>query len=49
MTIQGWLLILAFTGLVIAITKPFGMALYAIMEGRRPSRHTVLGPVERGF
>jgi len=49
MTIQGWLLILVFTGLVIAITKPFGMALYAIMEGRRTSLHTVLGPVERGF
>jgi len=49
MTIQGWLLILAFTGLVIAITKPFGMALYAIMEGRRTWLHTVLGPVERGF
>jgi len=49
MTIQGWLLILVFTGLVIAITKPFGMALYAIMEGRRTWLHTVLGPVERGF
>ncbi len=49
MTIQGWLLILVFTGLVIAITKPFGMALFAIMEGRRTWLHAVLGPVERGF
>jgi K+-transporting ATPase ATPase A chain len=49
MTIQGWLLILVFTGLLIALTKPFGMALFAIMEGRRTWLHTVLGPVERGF
>ena len=49
MTIQGWLLILVFTGLVIAITKPFGMALFSIMEGRRTWLHAVLGPVERGF
>ncbi len=49
MTIQGWLLILVFTGLVIAMTKPFGVALFAIMEGRRTWLHAVLGPVERGF
>ena len=49
MTLQGWLLILLFTVLVIAITKPFGMGLFAIMEGRRTWLHPVLGPVERGF
>ena len=49
MTIQGWLLILVFAGLVIAMTKPFGVALFAIMEGRRTWLHAVLGPVERGF
>ncbi len=49
MTLQGWLLILAFAAILIAITKPFGMGLYAIMEGRRTWLHPVLGPVERGF
>ena len=49
MTIQGWLLILVFAALVVAITKPFGMGLFAIMEGRRTWLHPVLGPVERGF
>ncbi|NIJ08529.1 K+-transporting ATPase ATPase A chain [Sphingomonas vulcanisoli] len=49
MTIQGWLLIAVFTGLVIAITKPFGLGLYAVMEGRRTWLHPVLGPVERAF
>ena len=49
MTVQGWLLILVFTALVVAIAKPFGMSLFAIMEGRRTWLHPVLGPVERGF
>ena len=49
MTVQGWLLILVFAALVVAITKPFGMNLFAIMEGRRTWFHPVLGPVERGF
>ena len=37
MTYEGWLLILVFAALVVAITKPFGMGLFAIMEGRRTS------------
>ncbi|WP_174274805.1 potassium-transporting ATPase subunit KdpA [Sphingomonas bacterium] len=49
MTFQGWLLILVFTALLVAITKPFGMGLFAILEGRRTWLHPVLGPVERGF
>ena len=49
MTVTGWLLILVFTGLVIAITKPFGVWLFALYEGRRTPLHAVLGPVERGF
>ncbi|MBB3981399.1 K+-transporting ATPase ATPase A chain [Sphingobium fontiphilum] len=49
MTIQGWTLILAFTGILIALTKPMGMLLFAVYEGRRTLLHPVLGPVERGF
>ena len=49
MTFQGWLLILVFAALVVAITKPFGMGLFAMMEGRRTWLHPMLGPVERGF
>jgi K+-transporting ATPase ATPase A chain len=49
MAMQGWLLILVFTALVVAITKPMGMGLFAIMEGRRTWLHPVLSPVERGF
>lgn len=49
MTIQGWILILAFTGILLALTKPVGAWLFALYEGRRTPLHVVLGPVERGF
>ncbi len=49
MTIQGWLLILVFVGLLLALTKPMGLWLFALYEGRRTPLHAVLGPVERGF
>ncbi|WP_395334391.1 potassium-transporting ATPase subunit KdpA [Novosphingobium sp. BL-8H] len=49
MTIQGWLLIAAFVGILLALTKPVGLWLFALYEGRRTPLHAVLGPVERGF
>ncbi len=49
MTFQGWLLIAAFVGILLALTKPIGLWLFALYEGRRTPLHTVLGPVERGF
>ena len=49
MTVQGWLLIALFTAILIAITKPSGVWLFALYEGRRTPLHVVLGPVERGF
>lgn len=49
MTLQGWLLIAAFVGILLALTKPMGMWLHALYEGRRTPLHAVLGPVERGF
>jgi K+-transporting ATPase ATPase A chain len=49
MTLQGWLLILAFVGVLLALTKPMGLWLHALYEGRRTPLHAVLGPVERGF
>lgn len=49
MTVQGWILILSFTALVIAIAKPMGMWLFALYEGRSTPLHTILGPVERAF
>ena len=49
MSLQGWLLILAFTGILLAATKPAGGGRHAWSEGRRTPLHVVLGPVERGF
>lgn len=49
MTMQGWLLIAAFVGLLLALAKPVGLWLFALYEGRRTPLHAVFGPVERGF
>ena len=49
MTLQGWTLILVFTAITIALTKPMGIWLHAVYEGRRTPLHAVLAPVERGF
>jgi len=49
MTVQGWMLILVFTLILVALAKPMGLWLFALYEGRRTPLHTVLGPVERGF
>ncbi|MBV1686677.1 potassium-transporting ATPase subunit KdpA [Novosphingobium sp. G106] len=49
MTIQGWMLILLFTAITVALAKPMGLWLFAVYEGRRTPFHAILGPVERGF
>ena len=49
MTWQGWTLIAVFVGILLALTKPMGLWLHALYEGRRTPLHVVLGPVERGF
>jgi len=49
MTFQGWLYIAAFVGVLLALTKPMGLWLHALYDGRRTPLHRVLGPVERGF
>ncbi|MEG3084764.1 potassium-transporting ATPase subunit KdpA [Sphingomonas sp. PB2P12] len=49
MTFQGWFLILGFVAILLALTKPVGLRLFALYEGRRTPLHVVLGPVERGF
>jgi K+-transporting ATPase ATPase A chain len=49
MTFQGWCLILGFVAILLALTRPVGLWLFALYEGRRTPLHAVLGPVERGF
>jgi K+-transporting ATPase ATPase A chain len=49
MTIQGWVLILLFTSVTVALAKPVGTVLFALYEGGSTPLHRILGPVERGF
>lgn len=49
MTLMGWISILLFIGVLLALTKPVGLWLHALYEGRRTPLHALLGPVERGF
>jgi len=49
MTIQGWILVIAFIAILLALTKPMGMWLRTLMEGRKTPLHVVFGPIERGF
>ena len=49
MTFEGWILILGFVGILLTLTKPVGLWLFALYEGRRTPIHAILGPVETGF
>jgi K+-transporting ATPase ATPase A chain len=49
MTANGWLQIAVFCALVLATTKPLGVYMTAVFEGRRTFLAPILGPVERGF
>ena len=49
MTASGWALILVFIAVLAALTKPMGMWLFALYEGRSTPLHRLLGPVERSF
>lgn len=49
MTLEGWILILAFIALVAAIARPIGLYLDAVFAGRRTLLSVVLKPVENGF
>ena len=47
MTLNGWLQILVFFALVLAVTKPLGVYLFRVLEGERKPLPRILGPVER--
>ena len=49
MTLNGWLQILIFCGIVLALVKPLGGYLTRVFAGERTYLSIVLGPVERGL
>lgn len=49
MTANGWLQIAIYSLLILAVTKPLGVFMANVFEGRRTFLTPVLGPVERGI
>ena len=49
MTLNGWLQILLFSGIVLALVKPLGAYIMRVFAGERTFLSPVLVPVERGL
>lgn len=49
MTINGWIQILIFIGITLALVKPLGGYITRVMSGERSLLSPILSPVERGF
>ncbi|MER9329047.1 potassium-transporting ATPase subunit KdpA [Mesorhizobium sp. M0488] len=49
MTLNGWIQILVFCGIVVLLVKPLGGYMYRVFNGDRTSLSPVLGPLERGL
>ena len=49
MTLVGWIQILVFAAVILAVTRPLGAYLYRVYEGERQPLPRLLGPVERGL
>ncbi|KAF0186714.1 MAG: potassium-transporting ATPase subunit KdpA [Hyphomonadaceae bacterium] len=49
MTASGWILIALFVAAVAALTRPMGLYMAAVFEGRRTVLSPVLAPIENGF
>lgn len=49
MTVNGWMQILVFVALVVAVTRPLGGFMTSVFAGERTFLSPVLGPVERGL
>jgi K+-transporting ATPase ATPase A chain len=47
MTFNGWLQILVFFALVLAVTKPLGVFMTRLFSGERTFLHSILRPLER--
>ena len=49
MTANGWIQILVFLALVVAVTRPLGGFMTCVFTGERTLLSPILGPVERGL
>ena len=49
MTLIGWIQILVFCGIIIALVKPLGAYMTRVFNGESTWLRPILGPVERGL
>ncbi|TIT55377.1 MAG: potassium-transporting ATPase subunit KdpA, partial [Mesorhizobium sp.] len=49
MTINGWIQILIFCGILVLLVKPLGGYMHRVFNGDRTPLSPVLGPLERGL
>jgi len=49
MTLNGWLQILFYSAVLLALTKPLGIYMYRVFEGERQPLPRILGPIERAL
>ncbi|TPK62226.1 potassium-transporting ATPase subunit KdpA [Mesorhizobium sp. B2-4-19] len=49
MTLNGWIQILAFCGVIVLLTKPLGFYMHRVFNGDRTPLSPIFGPLERGL
>ncbi len=49
MTLNGWIQILVYCGIVVLLVKPLGGYMYRVFNGDRTLLSPILGPIERGL
>lgn len=47
MTVNGWIQILLYAGIILAVTKPMGSYMFRVFEGERQPLPKFFGPIER--
>ena len=49
MTLNGWIQILVYCGIVLLLVRPLGGYMYRVFNGERTLLSPILGPIERGL
>jgi len=49
MTLNGWIQILVFCGIIVLLTKPLGFYMHRVFNGDRTLLSPIFGPLERGL